>query len=403
MNRRPLVLVGALAAVGAVFLALRPTLERMRAETRRIDQETAQALEQAQKVSQARGGLEDARRAVALRPDDPAAQLALAAAAQSAGQTDEARAAAQAAARLLPGDPTPTLALADIAQRARRYDEAIDLYRDALKASPNLPRAVSGLGLIYLTLGWTLDARTLLEAAVDAHPDDRPLKTALALACVQHSEFARAERLLLELRADAPDDPTLWGALSDLYLKASRPKEAIPILQAARAKDPADIRPLVGLAQAHLAAGDLAAAEKAAGDGLALDPKNLPLHYHLALILQRTGRPADALPHLETVHAAAPDFENVRLLLGQAWIRAGRADEGRRLLDAYRRASADSTRRTRVNLQVSMKPRDPQAHLEMARIYQRENSVGRMRAELRRVLELRPGDPEATRLLKATP
>ncbi len=397
--RRPIVLAVALGVLGAAWLGLRPTLERMRADARRIETETDRMVEQARTASGKSSAVEVARRAAEANPTDVAGWMQLATAAQEAGQVDDALSAAAKAVGLNPADPIPQLALADIQQRARRYDEAIATYRGLLSREPNLPRAVAGLSYIYLALGWTIDATKLLEAALKVHPKDRPLRTALALASVQHNDAKRAESLLLELRAESPEDPSLWGALTDMYFKASRPGDALKILEAASKQYPDDPRIPAGLAQAYLALGKADDARKVSSDALASGNTIPSLHWHLAMALQRLGRHAESLAQLERLYALEPEYDGLRLVLGQALVRAGRKDDGQKMLAEHRSRTTRANRRSQASLRVSMNPKDAAAHLEMARIYSEEGNDGRMRAEATRAKELNPRLGEADQLL----
>lgn len=399
--RRPVVLLVCLGAVSVAFLAMRPALRRMGESARSIDRETDRMVAEAGRDGALADALKRARAAAQASPSDPAVLVEWAGAAQDAGLPDEALEAIGRAERLRPGDPMPLLAKADILQRAHRYDEAIDAYKSLLKVEPNLPRAVAGLALIYLSMAWTAEARDLLERAVAMHGGDRPLRTALALACVQHNEFAKAEGILLGLQADAPADAAVQGPLADLYLKASRPKDALTVLERARARFGDDPRIATGIAQACLALGDARRAEAEAAKGLRSAPGTIPLEWQRALALQRLGRAEEATALLASIHARDPDHESVRLLLGQAWIRAGKRSEGAALLAEHRKGTAAAAARARASLKVSMNPRDPAAHLAMARIHRAEEATGRMRAELRRVLELDPKSQTAREWLEA--
>lgn len=397
--RRPVVLGGLLVVAVGCFLALRPTLDRLKEDARRMDRETDQVLAKAGDLAQRTSAVEALQAATAANPSDANAWMQLASAAQEAGRIDVALEAARKAVALGPTDPTPLLALADIQQRGRRYDEAIATYRLLLSREPHLPRAVAGLSFIYLAMGWTLEARDLLEAALRTHPKERPLRTALALASIQHNDFKRAESLLLELRKEDPSDPSLWGALTDMYLKASRPADALSVLKTARETQGDDPRIAVGLAQAYLAMGKAADAASACADAQRSGNTPPALQWHHAVALQRLGKAAESLRELEALYAQEPEFDGLRLMLGQSLVRAGRREEGKRLLDAHRAGLAKANRRAQASLRVSMNPKDAQAHLAMARIYSEEGNDGRMRAEANRALELNPGLEEASRLL----
>jgi len=397
--RRPVALAVALGALAVAWLGLRPTLERMRAEARRIETETDQMVAQAQTAGAKSTAVDVARRAAEANPTDVAGWLQLATAAQEAGLTDDALSAASKAVALNPVDPITQLALADIQQRARRYDEAIATYRGLLSREPNLPRAVAGLSYIYLALGWTIDANNLLEAALKAHPKDRPLRTALALACVQHNDAKRAESLLLGLRSESPEDPSLWGALTDMYFKASRPADALTVLEGASKQFPDDPRIPAGISQAFLALGKASDAERVAERALAGGNAIPSLRWHRGMALQRLGRHGESLEELETLYRAEPEYDGLRLVLGQALIRAGRKGEGQKMLAEHRALTARANRRSQASLRVSMNPKDAAAHLEMARIYAEDGNDGRMRAEASRAKELNPTLTEVDQLL----
>lgn len=398
--RRAIVLPGLLVGLLVCWLALRPTLERMRADARRIDAETEAMLARSREQDSRQSTLATAQAAVDANPDDVAALLQLASVAQEAGQVETALDAASRAVRQNPSDSVPALALADIQQRSKRYDEAIATYRGILSREPDLPRAVAGLSFIYLALGWTFDASNLLEAALKAHPDDRPLRTALALASIQHNDFQRAEKLLKGLEREQPDDPALWGAMADMYLKASRPADALAILKMAHVSHANDPRLATGIAQAQLALGKAAEAERVASEALAAGNRTPALRWHRAIALNRLGKQDQALAELEALYALEPEFEGLRLMLGQALVRAGRKAEGQGMLAAHRSGVAKAAVRSRASLKVSMNPKDAEAHLAMARIYADEGNEGRMRAEARRALELNPNLAAAKGLLE---
>ena len=397
--RRAIVLLGLLVGLLICWLALRPTLERMRADARRIDAETEAMLARSREQDSRQSTLATAQAAVDANPSDVAALLQLASVALEAGQVETALDAASRAVRQNPSDSVPALALADIQQRSKRYDEAIITYRRVLAAEPHQPRAVAGLSFIYLAMGWTIDATDLLEAALKAHPDDRPLRSALALASIQHNDFQRAEKLLKGLEREQPDDPALWGAMADMYLKASRPADALVIFEKARLSQSSDPRWAVGIAQAQLAMGKAAEAEKVAAEALAAGNETLALRWYRAIALNRLGKPDQALTELEALYSAEPEFEDLRLMLGQALVRAGRKSEGQAMLSAHKAASTKAAIRSRVILKVSMNPKDARAHLAMAKVYEQEGSDGRMRAEASRALELEPGLDEAKSIL----
>lgn len=72
------------------------------------------------------------------------------------------------------------VALADVLRRSGRTDESIAQYRVAIRDRPGDARTQFGLGVALARANRFVEARTVLAAAVDAHPDRPELAHALA-------------------------------------------------------------------------------------------------------------------------------------------------------------------------------------------------------------------------------
>jgi cytochrome c-type biogenesis protein CcmH/NrfG len=103
------------------------------------------------------------------------------------------------------------------------------------------------------------------------------------------------------------------------------------------ALDPSAVSYWVNLGNARFTGGDTAAAEAAYREALRLDPTSPDAANGLALLMVNTGRAAAAIPLLERVLAASPDFYGAWLHLGMARQETG---DGARAADAYRRVLA---------------------------------------------------------------
>src|SRR5262249_19714415 len=143
-------------------------------------------------------------------------------------------------------------------------------------------------------------------------------------------------------------------------------------------------------------------AQAAFRQSLAIDSENVPAHYYLALCERSLNQTGAAIHELETVMRHEPSYEHTRLLLGQYYLAANRAAEGRRLLASFRQRQERALARARAMFVVSNQPRDPDAHRSLAHLYQAQGDRPLMRVELRKVLELAPGDAEARHLLGST-
>ncbi len=398
-HRRTRALGLALVIVVCLYVGLLPILSQVAENTRNLEKETEQRLAAARAKSELKTELDTLREAAEATPRDIRAGLEYAAKLQQLGQSDRAAPFAEAAVEANPKDADALYLLADIYTRARRYEKAVPTWKRLLSVAPLDERGLAGLGWLYISFGWTIEARDLLAAAVKSVPNSLSLKVAHALACVQHSDYKRAEDLLLGVRAAAPDQPDLWMPLADLYLRMQKHRDAVRVAQDVLKLNPNDTRVRSIAAQSLYSLNNLAEAEENLNIILHADPENVPARYRLAVIYKRTDRSDQSRNGLEWVLARAPGYEQTRLLLGQAYVAAGRRGEGRKLLAEYKDAQLAGQKRERVNLILSMKPNSAEAHIRMAEVCRDEGNLSRAIVELVRATELEPKNSEAARLL----
>lgn len=102
---------------------------------------------------------------------------------------------------------------------------------------------------------------------------------------------------------------------------------------------------LAAMAGDALKRGDPAQTEDLLDDALHFDPKNPAALLTLATIYERGGQIQEAVDLLERLTAAAPDHAEGKLRLAVNLLRAGRHDDGERLLDRLCREHGDWTGR----------------------------------------------------------
>src|SRR5262249_38751416 len=142
-----------------------------------------------------------------------------------------------------------------------RHYEAMEIYRATLRSAPGMKQAVNRLSWLYISYGWTVDARALLEPAAKANPDDPHLAVELALTYLQTHDFQRCEQILLKVRRDHPAEPELWNPLVDLYMKRKLYSKAIEVLQDSLKLRPGEPALMDSLAEALFDSGDTAGAQ----------------------------------------------------------------------------------------------------------------------------------------------
>ncbi len=288
---------------------------------------------------------------------------------QALGRFDEARQAIQAALET-PGwqdAAAAQAALGEMAFAEGDFQAAASAYEAGLALEPRDPDLLAYLGAARLKGGDAEGARKALESSLSGKPA-RPgaVREALARACVALGDLPSAAKAVA--RANEAEETAARRFLQgDIARLMGRSGEAEKAYARTIALDPQDL-------EAHLwrgiLLGDLGRYEEAGRvleDGLQLDPENpafmttrayfllkegqdlagglalaekafarIPDNpeaahaYGWALLLN--GKPAEALPVLQT--AATEDVPEFRLHLAQAWIQHDRPEEARALLDA---------------------------------------------------------------------
>lgn len=142
------------------------------------------------------------RKAIALRPGDPALLERLAEAQLTAGDMEGARASAKAALQANPHEREALRTLATIAMTERNYDEAIPLWEQLAQEAPGDLNVQVELGRALVQTGNAAEALQHLTPALDAgYPDEKGAMHALqARALRQLGRTQEADNAAAEAR-----------------------------------------------------------------------------------------------------------------------------------------------------------------------------------------------------------
>jgi tetratricopeptide (TPR) repeat protein len=237
------------------------------------------------------------RRALALDPDHQQTLFQLASAYKEMGRLADARVGFERAHQLDPRSGRVLLQLADLDMREGQLAAAEAGLRQALQGKVERPRFLLKLGECYIEMKRWRDAETALAEAIAGNPK---LETAHFNLGLVHEEQGRAEAAVAAYQQELEVNPKGYRAafnLAKLLQRAGRQREAVALFATAVALTPEFAVGRLYLAKALLDAGDLAAAEREAREGLRQrpDPKLAPLgHYVLADVFNRQGRLAEA-------------------------------------------------------------------------------------------------------------
>jgi protein O-GlcNAc transferase len=229
------------------------------------------------------------RRALAVRPNDPAVLHGFGVLCHETGRESEALTLIGRACQLAPGVAQYAANLGGVLSRFRRYDQAIAHLAHALKLDPGHQDAARNLAL------------TLIESG----------------------QSAKAVRPLTALLRMSPQRADLWRLLGRAERQASQPLRGALAYQRAIQLAPQDYRAWDGLGLCLDDLGDGESAARAYQRALAAKPDETGVLCHLGLALRRQHRFAEALAAAGRAIACEPARAEAHHLLGTIRHEAG--------------------------------------------------------------------------------
>lgn len=204
------------------------------------------------------------------------------------------------------------------------YHELLNLLARGMSSSSILPRidklrstAPEILGIDFL-LGWALeqlgrtsDAAEAYWKAVTVDPENRLARVNLANLLMREGDYASAERLLLRVLQQAPNDYKARHALAGLYHVTERDDLAKRELEALVEARPNYAAAWQNLGNLLLAEGQWALAEQAFRRVTELQPSNAGAYFQLARALLAQGRDQEASAAKETAFRLDPRLRSL--------------------------------------------------------------------------------------------
>jgi tetratricopeptide (TPR) repeat protein len=132
-----------------------------------------------------------------------------------------------------------------------------------------------------------------------------------------------------------------------------------------------------------------------ANEVLRMSPGVLKALYVRGVASKIKGDIPGALRDLEQVRSGDSRTEQTLLLLGQMYMQQGQPEKGRALVAEYHRNQAVGDTLVRLGLHVSAQPNDWRGHFDLGEYYLRGGSLKRAIVELKRAIELNPGQKES--------
>ncbi len=286
---------------------------------------------------------------------------------------DQVRAELENAVKAMPDDPQARL---ELALFYRNTNDLPDAERELIacwKRFPKFPRAPYYLGLLYLTHGRDLDAVAPLLAAAALSPQDALVQVNAGTACWQAGRQEQAlnyARIALRIDPKVPDSYMLLARLYDhhgtadlalsnlrtylqyspnpapgcylmgrIYARQADRENALLWLQRAIAADPKNTEFLVTLGRIYYELFNTTHAEDGINcyrQALELDPNAWEAHLYLGRALADRREWEEAITHFRAALRTTDDPGPIYYDLGQALVKAGQQDEGRKALAEYK-------------------------------------------------------------------
>jgi putative PEP-CTERM system TPR-repeat lipoprotein len=207
-----------------------------------------------------------------------------------------------------PGNSLYDVVSAELYENAGRKREAIALADQVAATQPSDDNITLAIFRLYTRADDLTKAENVLNARVKADPKNFAIRSVLAGFYLEQKKYDQAIAEYNRLIAERPADPIALNNLAWLYQRQGNLQKAREFAERAFAAAPAagqidDTLGWILLAQGETekALTHLTAANSAA-------PRNPDIQYHLAVALQRVGRPTDAQAMLETLLGSGVSF-----------------------------------------------------------------------------------------------
>ena len=143
-----------------------------------------------------------------------------------------------------------------------KFEDAIAAYQRAIASAPDWAHTHAALGSAYASTHRYAEALDAYKVAVTLDANDEMIHHQIGNVYSKRGEHAAATRHQLRAIAIAPQFAAAHHQLGLLYAHEKRWADAINAYRTAYQNDPARVEALYNLAQAHLRAGDAAAARE---------------------------------------------------------------------------------------------------------------------------------------------
>ncbi len=271
---------------------------------------------------------------------------------------------------------------ANEAVRQNEFDAALAITDSAQKLTPNSANVYFMRARVNSEIGQWQDAEQAYRKVLELEPDYRGVWNNLGNNTFRQQkyehalgfyrkEIARNAKLPPESRAE---EAIPYYQLGRAYVELGNVDSARTSFQRALAFDSSYALCHFNLALLFEDEGELAPALAHAQRARQIEPANLEYRYLAGELLVKLRRYEEALELLREVAAQWPWHHGAQYNIGQALVRLGRSEEGKKYLAEAERVRAQDAKIEHLENTIRSLPNDPMAHAALAFAFRR---VGR--------------------------
>lgn len=290
------------------------------------------------------------RQAVALKPDDLPARLALADVLRQLGQPDESREAYQRIIRDHSGSAVAHYGLGRVHAEKGDLQSAVEHFRKACDLFPEYGASHYALGLAYRNLGEGGKMREHLlqfrQSSTQEPPRQDPLLDAIqslasgaawylvqGITLRDEGDFRGAETAFLQALEVDPDHSVVHGNLSSLYVVLRDPVKVEEHYRKAVAIDPGMYKTHYNFGMFLGMSGRMREAEEVLRKALEINPYHALSHNNLGYLMAQKGQADEAARHFRLAIQYEPNFQLPHFNLARLLMSQGKPDEAVRHLE----------------------------------------------------------------------
>jgi tetratricopeptide (TPR) repeat protein len=249
--------------------------------------------------------VETYKRAIALDPTNSGAHYASGVALGESGKLQEAQTALRTAIRLSPSNPLPYLALGRVTAALNDAPGALEAFAGALKAKPNSVAAFLGRGDVYAALNDKGNALAEYAKALKVDPKNESAYLKTGIVHQQAGEWHDAEQAYLKAVESNSGEALAYNNLAWMAAdkKTSGLDKAEMWARKALDKSPDAVTYQDTLAWVYRAKGQPDKAREILEKAAKQNPASADVNYHLGVVLQESGKSAEALTYLKKAQA----------------------------------------------------------------------------------------------------